>query len=59
MSVYYCHVCQEYKDDDYNPMVEHPYAKQLPSYKDETCCDECSFTLEYDMKEALEEDQHE
>ena len=56
MSMYYCHECQQHIDDDYNPMVEHPFAKRLASYKGEYVCDECSQVLEYDMKEALRED---
>ena len=56
MAVYYCEECQRLVDGDYNPMVEHPYRKRLPSYKDKTCCDECSIELEYEMEEALRED---
>ena len=59
MAMYHCPVCDNLIDDDWNPMCEHPYAKQFASYKDEICCDECAQVLEYELKEALKEDHNE
>ena len=56
MAVYMCSACDSWIDDDYNPMQEHPFAKQLPSKKGEMVCEDCYVELEADMKEALEED---
>lgn len=59
MAIYYCEECDNYVDDDYNPMVEHPWRKRFPSYKDRVCCDECAVEKEYELMEALKEDYNE
>ena len=56
MAMYYCEECDRYVDDDYNPMVEHPYRKRFASYRDKACCNECSVELEYEMNDAIRED---
>ena len=58
MAIYRCENCDEMVDDDYSPMQSHPYSKQFASYKDTTVCPDCYDVLEYDMKEALDEDRN-
>jgi len=58
MAIYRCENCDEMVDDDYSPMQSHPYSKQFASYKDTMVCPDCYDVLEYDMKEALDEDRN-
>jgi len=56
MAMYICDNCDSWCDDDWNPMVEHPWAKRFPKYKDTTVCNECSIDLEDVLYEAMRED---
>ena len=58
MSMYICDNCDAWCDDDYNPMQEHPFAKQHRSKKGVMVCEDCYVELEADMMEALEEDHY-
>ena len=56
MAMYLCPVCDNWRDDDWSPMQEHPWGKMFRRYKEEFCCEECAQELVAEMEEALLED---
>lgn len=58
MAIYICDVCDNYKDGDYFPCVEHPKDSSL------LCCEECASEIEYkieqdELKKLASENQRE
>ena len=52
MAMYICDHCQEWEDNDWSPMQQHPFAARFPSYKNCMVCEECAIELEYELKEV-------
>jgi hypothetical protein len=53
MGMYYCHQCDNHKDNDYEPCEAHSYSVG------EMVCPDCAVELEEEMRECYLEDYQE
>ena len=58
MSMYHCHNCDAWVDDDYHPMENHPWAHRSKKYQYDVVCPECAVEIEEEARECAEEDYY-